>query len=110
MKPTRLGVIAAVAATVALCAAGSLSSSSGVAQRAGNAMDTPHALAVSRDGARVFVTGDSDGGIKANYDFATIAYNVRTGTKIWVAGTTARPAGPTALRRSGSVATGSASM
>ena len=104
MKPTRLGVIAAVAATVALCAAGSLSSSSGVAQRAGNAMDTPHALAVSRDGARVFVTGDSDGGIKANYDFATIAYNVRTGTKIWVArynGPAGRPDGAEAIGLSG---------
>jgi len=85
MKPPRLAVIAAVAATVILCAAGARSGSGGVAKRAGNATDIPHALAVSPDGARAFVTGDSDGGIKNNLDFATIAYNVRTGKKIWVA-------------------------
>jgi len=104
MKPTRLGVIVVVTATGALGAAGPLSSSRGVAQRAGNAADIPHALAISRDGARVFVSGDSDGGIKNDYDFATIAYNLRTGKKIWVArynGPAGRPDGAEAIGLSG---------
>jgi WD40 repeat protein len=100
----RLGVIAAVAATVLLCAAGAVSGSRGVARRAGNATDIPHALAVSPDGARVFVSGDSDGGMKTNYDFATVAYNVQTGREIWVTrynGPASRPDGAEAIGLSG---------
>jgi outer membrane protein assembly factor BamB len=85
MKVTTLGVIAAATATIVLWTAGAISGSGGAAHRVGNGVDIPHALAVSPDGTTVFVTGDSDGGMKTNYDFATIAYNVQSGKKIWVA-------------------------
>jgi WD40 repeat protein len=47
-----------------------------------HAEDTARALAVSDDGARVFVTGSSSGshGINA---YATVAYDLFTGTELW---------------------------
>jgi WD40 repeat protein len=104
MKFTRVCVMAAVAVTVVLCAAGASSGSGGAAQRIGNALDIANALAVSPDGTRVFVSGDSDGGMKTNYDFATIAYNVQTGKRMWVArygGPAGGPDGTEAMRLSG---------
>jgi outer membrane protein assembly factor BamB len=41
------------------------------------------ALAVSSDGTKVFVTG-SIYGLSTSYDYATIAYDASTGTKLWV--------------------------
>jgi hypothetical protein len=40
-------------------------------------------LAVSPDASRVFVTGLSYSRITGNYDFATVAYDAATGTKLW---------------------------
>jgi hypothetical protein len=43
-------------------------------------------LAISPDGTRLFVTGDSNAdGSDSNYDFVTIAYNAATGEQIWIA-------------------------
>jgi WD40 repeat protein len=42
------------------------------------------ALGVSPDGTRMFVTGYSTGST-GSFDYATIAYNTSTGTKLWVA-------------------------
>jgi PQQ-like domain len=67
-------------------------------------MDSSNALAVSPDGTRVFVSGDSDGGMKSNYDFATVAYDVQSGKQIWVArynGPTNREDGAEAIGLSG---------
>lgn len=43
----------------------------------GNGDDFANALAVSPDGARVFVTGESE------HNYATVAYDAATGAKIW---------------------------
>jgi hypothetical protein len=51
----------------------------------GNRNDTPAAIAVSPDGARVFVTGQS--GRKSGslgYDWATVGYSAATGKQLWV--------------------------
>ena len=40
-----------------------------------------NAVAVSRDGSAVFVTGGSDG--QNSKDYATVAYNVATGARLW---------------------------
>jgi outer membrane protein assembly factor BamB len=45
--------------------------------------DTPHAIAVSPDGARIFVTGESHGLPDADWDYATVAYDAVTGAQLW---------------------------
>src|SRR2546426_11703345 len=43
-------------------------------------------LAISPDGMRLFVTGDSNAdGSDSNYDYLTIAYDAATGEQLWVA-------------------------
>jgi WD40 repeat protein len=49
----------------------------------GNGIDTAVALAVSPDGAKLFVTGYSSGS-GSGYDYATIAYDAATGARLWV--------------------------
>jgi DNA-binding beta-propeller fold protein YncE len=48
-----------------------------------NADDAAHAMAVSPDGSKVFVTGDSIG-TAGNYDYATLAYDAASGAQVWV--------------------------
>ena len=45
---------------------------------------TAFALAVSPDGGRVFVTGNSQRA-SSRYDYTTVAYNAVTGARLWVA-------------------------
>jgi hypothetical protein len=57
--------------------------------------DRASAVAISPDGARVYVTGDSFGGRRdgtTQYDYATVAYDARSGAEQWVG----RWSGPTA--------------
>ena len=42
-------------------------------------------IAVSRDGTKVFVTGQSFGGYGSSWDYATVAYNATTGAQLWAA-------------------------
>jgi DNA-binding beta-propeller fold protein YncE len=49
----------------------------------GNDFDRANSVAVSPDGARVFVTGESAGGVSFD-DYATVAYDTATGVKQWV--------------------------
>src|SRR4030095_2468871 len=52
----------------------------------GNGSDSAQAIAVSPDGAKVFVTGYSDGADPGfSFDYATVAYDVATGRKLWLA-------------------------
>jgi DNA-binding beta-propeller fold protein YncE len=50
----------------------------------GDASDTVNAIAVSPDGSRVFVTGESFSGDDSDYDYATIAYDASTGARVWL--------------------------
>jgi outer membrane protein assembly factor BamB len=49
----------------------------------GNGNDSATALGVSPDGSKVFVTGHSIGA-SGYVDYATLAYDASTGTKLWV--------------------------
>jgi WD40 repeat protein len=48
-----------------------------------NGSDAAHALGVSPDGAKLFVTGESPGS-GTNYDYATVTYDAATGARLWV--------------------------
>jgi DNA-binding beta-propeller fold protein YncE len=48
----------------------------------GDAQDFAHAIAVSPDGTRVYVTGESVGS-SLRYDYATISYDASAGGKLW---------------------------
>jgi PQQ-like domain len=50
---------------------------------AGHSYDQATVLGVSPDGSKVFVTGYSFGST-SGYDYATVAYDASTGTKLWV--------------------------
>ena len=49
----------------------------------GNSLDLPFAIAVSPDGATIFVTGESIGA-SGTYDYATIGYSAATGAQLWI--------------------------
>ncbi|HET7015017.1 MAG TPA: PQQ-binding-like beta-propeller repeat protein [Streptosporangiaceae bacterium] len=48
----------------------------------GNGTDIAHAIGVSPDGTKLFVTGES-AGHGSGADYVTIAYNAATGTQLW---------------------------
>ncbi|MGN6680146.1 MAG: outer membrane protein assembly factor BamB family protein [Streptosporangiaceae bacterium] len=49
----------------------------------GNNADTAYAIAAPGNG-KAYVTGSSWGGSATGYDYATVAYNIRTGATVWV--------------------------
>lgn len=52
----------------------------------GHWFDNGKYLAISPDGSRLFVTGDSNAdGSDSNYDYLTIAYDAATGEQLWTA-------------------------
>jgi outer membrane protein assembly factor BamB len=50
---------------------------------AGDAGDTARVVGVSPDGATLFVTGGSDGGLGRGTDYATVAYDAVAGRQLW---------------------------
>ena len=51
----------------------------------GNGSDSAQAIALSPDGTKIFVTGYSDGADPGfSFDYATVAYDVATGRKLWL--------------------------
>ena len=46
--------------------------------------DVGTSVAVSPDGTEVYVTGYSFGGFDVDYDYATVAYDAASGTRLWV--------------------------
>src|SRR5262249_22588589 len=48
----------------------------------GNGLDAAHALGVSPDGSKVFVTGNSAGSTSFD-DYATVAYDASSGARLW---------------------------
>jgi len=50
----------------------------------GNGLNQAYSVAVSPNGRRVFVTGESDGS-GTSLDYATVAYNAATGSQVWAA-------------------------
>jgi PQQ-like domain len=48
----------------------------------GNGSDVAYSLAVSPDGTRVFLTGESEGS-GTDFDYATVAYDAATGGRLW---------------------------
>ncbi|MGH2691039.1 MAG: PQQ-binding-like beta-propeller repeat protein [Actinomycetota bacterium] len=48
----------------------------------GNAWEVPRGFAVSPDGRRVFITGES-AGVGTWHDYATVAYDAATGEQLW---------------------------
>jgi hypothetical protein len=70
----------------------------------GNGSDSASSVAVSPAGAKVYITGGSDGGAATGSDYATVAYNGAAGKFLWLqryngpgnnraASTTVNPAG-----------------
>jgi DNA-binding beta-propeller fold protein YncE len=49
----------------------------------GNGWDSARSLAISADGTKVIVTGESDGGLPSHEDYSTIPYNTSTGVTLW---------------------------
>ena len=47
--------------------------------------DLAKAMTVNATGTKVFVTGSSDGGPATGLDYATLAYDARSGAQLWVA-------------------------
>jgi hypothetical protein len=50
----------------------------------GSEPDEATAIAVSPDGSKVFITGESYSGPTTGYDWATVAYSATTGAQLWV--------------------------
>jgi DNA-binding beta-propeller fold protein YncE len=63
-------------------ATGSTRWSSGFSSAGAN-HDTPLAIAMSPDGERAYVTGESWRGRTSGEDVSTLAYDVATGTRLW---------------------------
>jgi hypothetical protein len=49
----------------------------------GNGIDAARSVGVSPNGRTVYVTGGSDG-VRSGRDYATVAYNAATGSRLWV--------------------------
>lgn len=58
-----------------------------------SALDTPYGIAVSPDGQRLYVAGNSNGNVTEAVDFATLAYDTSDGRVAWVARHNSGPLG-----------------